>query len=831
MANEFKHSTVGSQLSQTEYESTTGHVLDSQATGDIIYASSSSQLSKLAIGTSGKVLEVSGGIPAWTAAITGATSILNTALVIGRDADIDIDFATDNNIIFRAGAQDQIKLIDGALAPVTDNDVDLGTSSLEFKDAFFDGTVTSDAFAGPLTGDVTGNADTATALATGRTIGMTGDVVWTSASFTGAGNVTGSSTIQADAVESGMLNDNIISGQTEISSGLADADELLYSDGGVLKRVGLDTLSTKVLTGNAASATILATARAINGVDFDGSAAITVTAAGSTLSDTVTVAKGGTNATSFADKAVIITQDSGTDTLAAAAMSTNGQLLIGGTSGPAVATLTAGTGISISNSDGGITVTNSSPSAATALDDIGVGDSASTLATSAGDITIDAQGNDTDIIFKGTDGSADTTFLTLDGSDAGKALFNADVQVGDDLFLNTDSSVINMGAGNDVTFTHDGTTGLTIAANPITLDSGADITFDAAGNDFSFQSGGTEVLKITNSSSDVIIKPVVDEKDIIFQQRDGTEVARVEDNGTFNIVTDKLAINGTAVTSTAAELNILDGVTSTAAELNILDGVTATASELNLLDGGTSVGSSITVVDADGFVVNDGGTMKTIPASAVKTYAGGSGSIYTLDNEFSLTGSTSHFFNADFAENADYFMTISIAQQNQAGVPYPYIEFYRDTSGTDTWNGTSRFVSQTHGYDEDTFTGAPGAKITLTGADAQYSGVHPTQSGTPGYFGQFYFHTPRNHSGTNQETDYKCFQGTAGWYDYAGRYRNVQIWCGFGSNGSDGIKSFLIEAASEYPDTDGGKGGSTHSSNNVTSGFEGVVRVFKIDHS
>ena len=41
------------------------------------------------------------------------------------------------------------------------------------------------------------------------------------------------------------------------------------------------------------------------------------------------------------------------------------------------------------------------------------------------------------------------------------------------------------------------------------------------------------------------------------------------------------SINSTAVTSTAAELNILDGVTSTAAELNILDGVTATAAELN----------------------------------------------------------------------------------------------------------------------------------------------------------------------------------------------------------------------------------------------------------
>jgi hypothetical protein len=109
------------------------------------------------------------------------TSLTNAALVVGRDADNDIDFATDNNIIFRAGGADQIKLIDGAIAPVTDNDIDLGTSSLEFKDAFFDGTVTSDAFAGPLTGEVTGNAATATTLATARTIGGT--------SFNGSANI------------------------------------------------------------------------------------------------------------------------------------------------------------------------------------------------------------------------------------------------------------------------------------------------------------------------------------------------------------------------------------------------------------------------------------------------------------------------------------------------------------------------------------------------------------------------------------------------------------------------------------------------------------------
>ena len=59
---------------------------------------------------------------------------------------------------------------------------------------------------GNVTGAVTGNADTATALATGRTIGMTGDVVWTSASFDGTGNVTGTASIQANTITSSELS-------------------------------------------------------------------------------------------------------------------------------------------------------------------------------------------------------------------------------------------------------------------------------------------------------------------------------------------------------------------------------------------------------------------------------------------------------------------------------------------------------------------------------------------------------------------------------------------------------------------------------------------------
>jgi len=89
------------------------------------------------------------------------TSITNTSLVIGRDADNDIDFATDNTILFRAEGADQIKLIDGALAPVADDDIDLGTASLQFKNGYFDGTLEADAITVGGTAVLTGGAETA----------------------------------------------------------------------------------------------------------------------------------------------------------------------------------------------------------------------------------------------------------------------------------------------------------------------------------------------------------------------------------------------------------------------------------------------------------------------------------------------------------------------------------------------------------------------------------------------------------------------------------------------------------------------------------------------
>jgi len=162
-----------------------------------------------------------------------------------------------------------------------------------------------------------------------------------------------------------------------------------------------------------------------------------------------------------------------------------------------------------------------------------------------------------------------------------------------------------------------------VDSGDLTLDVPGDIVLDADGGDVVFADGGTNLLKVTNSSSDVVLQPQVDTKDIVFKQYDGTVVATVEDNATFNIPASKLAIGGTAVTSTAAELN--------------------------LLDGGTSVGGSITLADGDGVVVNDGGTMKTIPASDVKTYAGGAITALNnaTENELVTVGSTTTELDAE----------------------------------------------------------------------------------------------------------------------------------------------------------------------------------------
>jgi len=207
------------------------------------------------------------------AAQTTITSLLATDIKIGEDDETKIDFETADTINFYAGNEKQLILTDGALTPGADNILDLGSSGVEFKDGYFDGTVTADAFAGPLTGDVTGNVSGTAATVTtaaqsnitslgtlttltvdnviinGTTIGHTDDtdlITLADGIATVAGEISvttldiGGTNVAATAAEL-----NIMDGGTAASSvTLADADRLVTNDDGTMKQVALTTLKT-----------------------------------------------------------------------------------------------------------------------------------------------------------------------------------------------------------------------------------------------------------------------------------------------------------------------------------------------------------------------------------------------------------------------------------------------------------------------------------------------------------------------------------------------------------------------------------------------------------
>ena len=117
------------------------------------------------------------------AAQTGITSILATDLKIGEDDQTKIDFETADEIHFYANNVEQVYLGDNIFGPQSDSDVDLGSSSVRWKDAYVDSiTVTGEVDGASL--DISGNADIdgtleADAITVGGTNILTGGIITT----------------------------------------------------------------------------------------------------------------------------------------------------------------------------------------------------------------------------------------------------------------------------------------------------------------------------------------------------------------------------------------------------------------------------------------------------------------------------------------------------------------------------------------------------------------------------------------------------------------------------------------------------------------------------
>ena len=157
------------------------------------------------------------------------------------------------------------------------------------------------------------------------------------------------------------------------------------------------------------------------------------------------------------------------------------------------------------------------------------------------------------------------------------------------------------------------------------------------------------------------------------------------------------------VTSTAAELNILDGVTSTAAELNIMDGVTATAAEINLIDGGTARGTTA-LADGDGILINDAGTMRMSTVQTVKTYmTDGVGASTTAGAVGTYTfGRPENQTNYTTGDTASGIYPLS---HNSTSSPYRTQGTWNHYDRGSQFSGTWRAMSEAFGNNTQSFGG------------------------------------------------------------------------------------------------------------------------------
>tara|TARA_R110001592_G_scaffold60664_1_gene184634 strand:+ start:620 stop:3079 length:2460 start_codon:yes stop_codon:yes gene_type:complete len=279
---------------------------------------------------------------------------------------------------------------------------------------------------------------------------------------------TGAVTIANTAVETAMIAADAITG-AKIADDAINSEH--YTDGSIDTAHIADAQVTLAKIANQAANTVLV--RDANSSGVVSAKAVTNTQiligdgtgfTAAALSGDVTMTNGGavTIAAQAVENSMLADDAVGADELAANAVVeasivdnavtlakmagiARGKLIIGDASGnPSV--IGPGNANQVLTSDGtDIAFADAAGASSLAADNLTAGDAAVVLSTTSGTITIDNAANDADIIFKGTDGGADITALTLDMSAAGAATFNNDITAFSDKRLKTDIKPITNG--------------------------------------------------------------------------------------------------------------------------------------------------------------------------------------------------------------------------------------------------------------------------------------------------------------------------------------------------------------------------------------------------
>ena len=582
--------------------------------------------------------DVTGTLDFSDSAITNVGSIQLDSIAGDGDTNTSITFSGSDVITIAAGGDNQITFNNGSILPVTDNDIDLGSSTYEFKDAYFDGTVTTDALAADTANIDGGSIDGAT-LGTnsaitqavidninidGTTIGHTSDtdlLTLTSGVLTVAGEVSmttldiGGTNVAATAAEI-----NILDGDTSASSvTIVDADQIILNDNGTMKQVAVSALNTYTSASVAADdistgdgAVTIATSSGNITIDAQAGDADIIFKGTDSSSDitALTLDMSEAGAATFNDKIVATELDisgnidiDGTTNLDNTDI--DGTFAVDGTT----ISLDATTSLNIDNSNtsNGITI-----GTATSGVPISIGHSTSEVTvndnlTVTGDFTV----NGTTTTVNSTTTTVDDPVFTLGGDTAPGSDDNKDRGIE---FRYHDGSSARLGF-----FGYDDSasafTFLTAATNSSEVFSGTIGNVTAGVGTFaSLDISGNIDIDGTSNLDAVDIDGAV--------QVDSTITVGADDQG-YDVKFFGDTASAYMLWDTSADDLILGG----GAGLIVPDGqltlgstaVASTAAELNIMDGGTSA-SSVTLADADRMVINDGGTMKQVAVTAMTTY-------------------------------------------------------------------------------------------------------------------------------------------------------------------------------------------------------------------
>jgi len=588
-------------------------------------------------------------------------------------ADIDglnkvvIDTANNRVQFFvevSSAATEQLRIQDGVIVPVTDNDIDLGTSGVEFKDLYLDGTAKIDTLtvdenatiAGTLavtgnvtlTADLTVNGNTTIGDAATDTVTITADVaspLIPSADDTYDIGAIGSE--WRNLYIDGTANiDSLVADTADINGGTIDGAVIGGNSAAAGSFTTLAASSTATLSGNATvggtlgvtGATTLSSTVAVTGTaTFNGNTVI-----GSDASDTVTInADVASNILPSADdtydlgavgsewKDLFIDGTANIDSLVADTADINGGTIDGATIGGSTPAAITGTTITANSSFVGNLTGNVTSS----------GTSSFATVTTSGNVTIggDLTVNGTTTTISTTNTVVEDAIIELAHGTTGSPTSDAGIVIERgteaNAFIGFDESADKFIVGTG-SFTGASTGDLTITTGTlvanlegnVTGNVTGDLSGNVTGNVTGNLSGNVTATTGTSSFATIDFDDITD--------------------GTITIAgfVDEDNMASDSATLIPTQQSVKAYVDTVAGSANNVVGLTATGAELNVLDGDT-VPASVTLVGTDGFPVNDAGVTKLALISDINTYV--QGNITSLSNVTLTTPTVSGLYLSD----------------------------------------------------------------------------------------------------------------------------------------------------------------------------------------